>query len=67
MEQKTYDLDKDFQGYHYSVLDLMEEDEDFDGEQAILDEHEEKVSNKLDLLYVLLNPAKPTVGVFDDP
>ena len=45
----------------------MEEDEDFDGEQAILGEHEEKVSNILDRLYVLLNPAKPSVGLFDDP
>ena len=32
MEQKTYDLDKDFRGYHYSILDLMEGDEDFDEE-----------------------------------
>ena len=31
LEQKTYDLDKDFRGYHYSILDLMVEDEDFDG------------------------------------
>ena len=60
MEQKTYDLDKDFREYHYSILDLMKEDEDFDGEQAILDEHEEKISTILDHLYVLLNPAKPT-------
>ena len=45
----------------------MEEDEDFDGEQVILDEHEEKINNILDCLYVLLNPAKPTIGVFDDP
>ena len=50
MEQKIYDLDKDFQGYHYSILDLMEEDEDFDGEQVILDEYEEKISNILDCL-----------------
>ena len=67
MEQKTYDLHKNFQGYHYSILDLMEEDEDFDEEQAILDEQEEKISNILDRLYVLLNPAKPTIGAFDDP
>ena len=67
MEQKTYDLDKDLREYHYSHLDLMEEDEDFDGEQAILDEHEEKISNILDCLYVLLNPTKPTIGVFADP
>ena len=50
MEQKMYDLDKDFWVYHYYILDLMEEDEDFDGEQAILDEHEEKISNILDRL-----------------
>ena len=61
MEQKAYDLDNEFRGYHYSILELMEEDEDFDGEQAILDEHEEKVSNILDRLYLLLNPAKPSV------
>ena len=67
IKQKTYDLNKDFWGYHYSILDLIEEDEDFDGEQTILDEHEEKKSNILDCLYVLLNPAKPTIGVFVDP
>ena len=66
MEQKAYDLDKEFRGYHYSILDLMEEDEDFDGEQVILDEHEEKANIILDRLYVLLNPAKPSVGFFDD-
>ena len=64
MEQKMYDLDKDFRAYHYCILDLMEKDEDFDGEQVNLDEHEEKISNILDHLYVLLNPAKPTTGVF---
>ena len=62
MEQKTYDLDKNFQEYHYSILDLMEEEEAFDGEQLILDEHEEKISSILDCLYVLRNPTKPTVG-----
>ena len=67
MKQKTYDLDKDYREYHYSILDLMEEEEGFDGEQVILDEHEEKISNILDRLYVLLNPTKPTTGVFDDP
>ena len=67
MEQKMYDLNKDIRGYHYSILDLMEEDEDFDEEQAILDEHEEKISNILDHRYVMLNPAKSTTGVFDDP
>ena len=54
------------QGRSLSILDLMEEDEDFDGEQVILDEYEEKISNILDCLYVLLNPAKPAIGVFDD-
>ena len=53
MEQKMYDLDKDFRGYHYSILDLMEKDEDFDEEQATLDEHEEKISNILDRLYIV--------------
>ena len=67
MEQKTYDLDEEFRGYHYSILDLMEGNEDLDGEQSILDEYEEKVSNILDRLYILLNPAKPPVGLFDDP
>ena len=67
MEQRVYDLDKEFRGYHYSILELMEEDEDFDGEQAILDDDEDKVSNILDRLYVLLNPAKPSAGLFDDP
>ena len=45
----------------------MEEDEDCDREQAILDEHEEKISNTVDHLYILLHSAKPTIGVFDDP
>ena len=36
MEQKTYDINKNFWGYHYSIRDLMEEYEDFGGEQAIL-------------------------------
>ena len=67
MEQKTYDLDKSFREYHYFIFDLMEKQKDFDGKQAILNEYEKKVSNILDRLNVLLNPAKPTIGVFDDP
>ena len=66
-EHKTYDLVKDFQEYHYSILDLMEKEEDLDGKQAILNEHEEKISSILDCLYVLLNSAKSTKGVLDDP
>ena len=58
MEQKMYDLNKDFWEYQYSILDLMEEEEDFDGKQAVIDEHEEKISSILDRLYILLNPAK---------
>ena len=34
----------------------MEEEEDFDEEQAILVEHKEKINNILDSLYILLNP-----------
>ena len=45
----------------------MEEDEDFDGEQVILDEHEEKVSDILDCLYDMLIPAKSSAGLFNDP
>ena len=67
MEQKVYELDKDFREYHYSILDLMEEGDNFDGEQVILDALEEKISNILDRLYVLLVPIKPTKGVVDDP
>ena len=45
----------------------MEEGDDFDGEQAILDTHEEKTRNMLDCMYVLLNPIEPTKGFIDDP
>ena len=52
-----YELDKDFREYHYSILNLVEEGDDFDGEQAILDVHEEKISSILDhLLYTLFSP-----------
>ena len=67
MKQKAYDLDEDFREYHYFILQLMVENDDFDGEQVILDEHEEKVSNILDRLYILFNPEKPSAGLFDDP
>ena len=64
---KGYQLDKYFREYHYSILDMIEEDEDFDREQVILDAHEEKISNILDCLYILLTPVQPTKGVVADP
>ena len=33
MEQKAHELDEDFRRYHYSLLDLMGEENDFDGDR----------------------------------
>ena len=41
--QKLNSLEAEFRSYHLTVVDLVEEDA-FEGEQAILDEHDDRVS-----------------------
>ena len=59
--QKLESLDTDFKSYHFTILDLIEEQEVLENEQATLDEHDDriaKITNHIQKL--LLEPsAKP--------
>ena len=43
--KKLEGLDADFKAYHVKVVDLIEE-EDLEGKQAVLDEHDDRPSHK---------------------
>jgi hypothetical protein len=44
LQQKLEELDSDFKTYHLAVVDLTD-DEALDTEQAMLDEHDDKVTD----------------------
>ena len=51
-------LDQEFKGYHYAVVDFVEEESVLEHEQAIFDEHEDRVIDLIDRLQHLLEQSE---------
>ena len=69
--KRLENLDKDFKGYHCTIIDLVEGDDKLEEEQAKLDDHEDRVTDLMSRLLDLgvtqdkvatppvANPSKP--------
>ena len=53
-------MDEDFTRLHLAIVDLLEREEDLDMEQAVLDEHEDRVGDLDDRLQQLVRQDQPT-------
>ena len=63
------ELNHEFKGYHYSIVELMEDTKVLAEEQAVLDEHENKVEDFMRRLQDLVTtePVTPRAsGIGDD-
>ena len=59
-------MDAEFKGYHLAIVDLLQ-DEELEGEQAILDDHDDKVAGLFDRLAYLNTPVEREVKAKPDP
>ena len=55
---RSKELNDDFKRYHFAVVDLVEDKDVEEAEQAILDEHDERVANLTDRLQTLATRPK---------
>ena len=55
-QKKLEGLDADFKGYHFKVVDPIEEEEELEREQVVLDEHDDRVTDLSYRLQQLLSP-----------
>ena len=60
-------LEEEFKRYYLGVINHMEEEEDLEKEQAILDEHDDRVADVLDRLQQLHLHTECAVKVEVDP
>ena len=58
MQEGLTGLDGEFKGYHLAVVALLEEDEDLDREQAVLDDHNDRVTGLFDRIVGLITTVK---------
>ena len=56
--ERLKELNDEFKQYHFAVVDLVEDEQVEDAEQAILDEHDERVAKLTDCLQTLLTRPK---------
>ena len=56
--ERLKELDDDFKQYHFAVVDLLEDEDEEKTEQAILDEHDERVAKLTDRLQTLTTRPK---------
>ena len=52
--KKFETLDTEFHQYHYTLVELQENEADVEEEQVVLDHHDEKVTDIIDRLYQLV-------------
>ena len=58
MQQWLNDMDGEFKTYHLSLVDLLDSVEDLETEQAVLNEHDDRLIALLDHLQRLATAAK---------
>ena len=56
--EKLKELNDDFKRYHFAIVDLIEDEDEAEAEQAVLDEHDERVANLTDRLQMLATRPK---------
>ena len=54
MQQRLGEVDKDFKSLHFTIVDLLKEQEDLELEQAIFDEHKDRIDELGDCLQQLI-------------
>ena len=52
--QKLEEQDSEFKKYHYAIVELLEEDDDLEEEQAKLDDHDDKITDFISRLQFLV-------------
>ena len=62
--EKLKSLDSDFKRHHYTMIELVDEEdlETLDQEQAVLDDHDNKIANMMDRL-IRLSHTKPSLTI----
>ena len=60
LQQRLSELNQDFNCLHFAIVDLLEQQEDLEREQAAFDDHEDRVGNFGDCLQLVLQdePAR---------
>ena len=66
-QKKLESLDTDFKDYHFNVVNLIEEEEGLEREQAVLDEHDDRVTDLSYCLQQLLIPDMQGSKAGPDP
>ena len=66
LQQRLATLDSEFQRYHISAIDLVEEEEELEREQSIFNDHNERIAVMSDRLEQLASSAKPTITAKTD-
>ena len=66
--EKLKSLDWEFNRHHYTIVDLVDEEDlgTLEQEQAVLDDHEDKTANIIDCL-IRLSRTKPSLTVAAPP
>ena len=54
MQQRLGEVDKDFKHLHFTIVDLLEQQEDLEIEQVVFDDHEDRVGELGDYLQQLI-------------
>ena len=58
MQQRLGKVDEDFKRLHFTIIDLLDQHEDLEMEQAIFDEHEDRIGELGDRLQQLVLVVK---------
>ena len=64
MQERLTGLDGEFKGYHFAGVALLEEDEDLDREQAVLDEHDDRVTGLFNRITGLITPVRREIKAY---
>ena len=56
--ERLKELNEDFKQYHFAVVDLVDDEGVEEAEQAVLDEHDDRVANLTDRLQALATRPK---------
>ena len=67
LHQRLASMAAEFKGYHLAIVDLLQEEEELEGEQAILDDHDDKVAGLFDRLAYLNTPVEHEIKAKPDP
>ena len=67
MQRRLGEAKEEFKCFHFAIVDLLEEEEEIELEQANFDEHEERIGKFGDHLQTLILQDKPAPKEPADP